>query len=212
MTIDELSEKERRKEELREKYDQWWDSRDDGTNELYMQILQYELEYFKDMLLKDSGLKKYAIGMEGDNECSFEDVFNLHFDLEFNRYTYHIKKLDDCAALCDSKDRTITFDPEYASDKATILHEMIHAYENIIDSIQLTLIREIIFLHLYNKLKPEIPDLDDKIAGHANILSGMNIYIQGGKHDILFFLKSLDLDLRCGYKLGTVCDYDRDKE
>lgn len=67
-------------------------------------------------------------------------------------------------------------------------------------------------MHLYNKLNPEIPDLDDKIAGRANILSGMDIYIQGGKHDILFFLKSLDLDLRCGYKLGTVCGYDRDRD
>ncbi|MDE6749305.1 MAG: hypothetical protein K2K21_09655 [Lachnospiraceae bacterium] len=199
-------------DELREKYDQWWGSRDADTCELHMQILQYELEYFKDMLLKDSDLKKYATGMDGDNECSFEDVFNLHFDLENNKYTYYIMKLEDCAAECNREDRTITFDPEYASNKTTILHEMIHAYENIIDSMQLTLIREIIFLHLYNKLKPEIPDLDDKIAGHANILSGMDIYIQGGKHDILFYLKSLDLDLRCGYKLGTVCGYDRDKE
>ncbi len=200
-------------DELSKKYDQWWGNRDADTHELHTQILQYESEYFDDMRLKDSNLKKYTIATDDyGNECSLEDLFNLYFDLEFNKYTYTIMKLDDCAALCDSKDRTITFDPEYASDKATILHEMIHAYENIIDSVKRPFIREIIFLHLYNKLKPEIADLDDKIAGHANVLSGMDIYMQGGNHDILFYLKSLDLDLRCGYKPGTVCGYDRDKE
>lgn len=199
-------------DELSEKYNQWWGS-DEDEHKLYTRILQYESGYFSDMRLEDSDLEKYIMATDMcGNECSLGDLFDLHFDLESNFYTYHIKQLDSCAALCDSEDCTITFDPEYASDETTVLHEMIHAHENIIDSMKRPFIREIIFLHLYNRLKSEIPGLDDKITGHANILSGMDIYMKGGNHDILFYLKSLDLDLRCGYKLGTVCGYDRDKE
>lgn len=199
--------------ELSEKYNQWWETRDEDTYELHEKILQYDSEYFDDMQLEDSDLKKYTIATDVyGNECSLEDLYGLYFGLDFNKYTYHIEEMDDCEALCDSEEHSITFDPEYASDKATILHEMIHAHENIIDSIKRPFIKEVILLHLYNKLKSQIPDLDDKIAGHANILSGMDIYMQGGNHDVLFYLKCLDLDLRCGYKLGTVCGYDRDKE
>lgn len=199
--------------ELDEKYNQWWESRDDDTRGLHEKILQYDSEYFDDMQLKDSTMEKYTIATDGyGNECSLKDLFNLDFDLDSNKYTYHIEKLDDCEALCDFENNTITFDPKFASDKATILHEMIHAHENILDSIKRPFIKEIILLHLYDKLKSQIPDLNDKIAGHANILSGMDIYMRGGNHDVLFYLKSIDLDLRCGYKLGTVCDYDRDKE
>lgn len=30
----------------------------------------------------------------------------------------------------------------------------------------------------------------------------------GGEHDLLFFLKSIDLDIRCGFELLTVFGYN----
>jgi len=65
-------------------------------------------------------------------------------------------------------------------------------------------------LELYKKLSSQIEDLDSRILAHANIHSGTDIAQRGGSHDILFLLKSFDLDLQCGYKLGTVCGYGRD--
>ena len=50
------------------------------------------------------------------------------------------------------------------------------------------------------------------ITGHAHLLTGSTIYSSGGLHDILFLLKSFDLDIRMGYPLGTVFSYGREEE
>ena len=61
-------------------------------------------------------------------------------------------------------------------------------------------------------LKTKIPKLDDIISSHAHLLTGSTIYYRGGLHDILFLLKSFDLDIRMGYPLGTVFGYGRADE
>ena len=55
----------------------------------------------------------------------------------------------------------------------------------------------------------KIPELDNIITGHAHLLNESVLYKQGGLHDILFLLKSFDLDIRMGYPLGTVFGYGR---
>ena len=45
---------------------------------------------------------------------------------------------------------------------------------------------------------------------NLNSTNASGITNAGGSHDVLFFLKSLDLDLKLGFKLGTVCGYGRD--
>ena len=35
-----------------------------------------------------------------------------------------------------------------------------------------------------------------------------NLANETGLHDLLFFLKSLDLDLQCGFKMFTTFDYN----
>lgn len=64
-----------------------------------------------------------------------------------------------------------------------------------------------IFYCLYKSLKNRIDDLDDRIEAHGHLLNEQQIYSRGGSHDILFLLKSYDLDLKKGYKLGTVFGY-----
>lgn len=50
-------------------------------------------------------------------------------------------------------------------------------------------------------------DLNERIEAHGHILNSSQIAKTGGVHDILFLLKSFDLDLKMGYKLGTVFGY-----
>ena len=69
-----------------------------------------------------------------------------------------------------------------------------------------------LYLDLKGKLSADNPgypndDLDVLIHKHANFSDVLLIAEQGGSHDLLFFLKSLDLDLRFGYDLGTVFGY-----
>jgi hypothetical protein len=88
---------------------------------------------------------------------------------------------------------------------------MIHAYEVILFENPLgRILRDILFVNLYNSLKPKIKNLDTLITTHGHIYNQGKITREGGYHGILFYLKSLDLDLRLGLKLGTVCGYGRD--
>lgn len=110
---------------------------------------------------------------------------------------------------CNSLERTLAITKSYLQDKRVILHEMIHAHENILDSTHYSVLRENLLIALYKKLSPRISDLEQRIAEHSEIYSQTKVMSSGGKHDLLFFLKSLDLDIRCHYPLGTVCGYGR---
>lgn len=69
-----------------------------------------------------------------------------------------------------------------------------------------------VYWALYKDLRNKIPQLDEIITGHAHLLTGSTIYRSGGLHDILFLLKSFDLDIRMGYSLGTVFAYGYDED
>ena len=80
---------------------------------------------------------------------------------------------------------------------------MIHAYEGALD----WAFQQILLTCLYKDLSRKIDNLDGRLVEncHASILR-QNALI-GGCHSVLFYLKSLDLDLRCGFELGTVWGY-----
>jgi len=46
------------------------------------------------------------------------------------------------------------------------------------------------------------------LFNHANIPHNEDLADVGGEHDLLFFLKSIDLDIRCGFELLTVFGYN----
>ena len=62
---------------------------------------------------------------------------------------------------------------------------------------------------LYKDLRNKISKLDEIITKHAHVFNESDLYEEGGLHDILFLLKSFDLDIRMGYPLGTVFGYGR---
>lgn len=100
----------------------------------------------------------------------------------------------------------MTVAPDHANDDVVILHEMIHLHEFVLEILPMYFHDAVLFC-LYKDLKNKINDLDQRIEAHGNILNSSSIANIGGTHDILFLLKSFDLDLKNGYKLGTVFGY-----
>lgn len=67
-----------------------------------------------------------------------------------------------------------------------------------------------LLLELYNKLKLIYPTLDQMIKHHANFYRYKQTVADYGEHNILFLLKSLELDHVLKFKPGTVFGYDMD--
>ncbi|MCD8379618.1 MAG: hypothetical protein LUC95_04675, partial [Lachnospiraceae bacterium] len=83
---------------------------------------------------------------------------------------------------------------------------MIHLHEFVLNDLPM-FYHDAYFYCLYKSLKNQIADLDDRIEARGHLLNEQQLYRQGGLHNILFLLKSFDLDLKKGYKLGTVFGY-----
>lgn len=182
---------------------------------LCTKIVEYEESgLFDDMMFYiDSIVSKFVTFQyqNTDGTLSSPTCDDKHMTLDENCFRFYVRKLKGgVAGQVNKKQRTLIIDPKYAEVESTILHEMIHAYESIINE-RMLFYHDILTLCLYKDLITRIPDLDGRILAHTHVVSGDRISREGGSHDILFFLKSLDLDLRCNLKLGTVCSYGRDQ-
>ena len=150
--------------------------------------------------------------IKADDELTLSDTVADDFSLELRSqyFTFHIEDLENgIMGQTNFPERKIVIAPKYKNDKSVILHEMIHAYELTLQT-EHSVLNELLLITLYNKLKPQIPELDKLISEHVELYGQHCVSISGGTHGLLFYLKSLDLDLRCEYKLGTVCGYGRD--
>ena len=203
-----INKNELTEDELRDKYNSWWDSRDTDTFDLHTRALELEAIFFHDLMLKSPELADYTAAYGGDGGI-YDCADDLSLSLEGNQYTYHVQELEDCGGMCNGYDRSITISRECLFDDNTLIHEMIHAHENILDK-KLPFMKEIIFLELYRKLLKENIDIDNRIKSHANLLSGIDISLRGGSHSVFFLLKSLEIDIRRNLKLGTTCGYGRE--
>ena len=101
---------------------------------------------------------------------------------------------------------SLSVDMTNSNTDPVILHEMIHLHEFVIDNLPMFFHDAVLFC-LYKNLKSKVIDLDERIEAHGHILNSAQIAAVGGVHDILFLLKSFDLDLKMGYQLGTVFGY-----
>ena len=153
---------------------------------------------------------------EYDSSNQEEDWIAPDMGLGHNGYTVKIDDLQDGMdiAICEDESHVIIIDSKYADDKIVVLHEMIHAYVGLFREgkphMSLIGIAELLLVRLYADLQKRIPDLDKRIIDHQNMI-GDEIFVQHGPHDLLFFLKSLDLDLQLNLPLGSVCSYGLDK-
>ena len=197
-------------------------------------VSELQDKYFEDMqLLQGSIVEKYlwlkgsTKGLEEQRIYELPDCWG--YLLNANNYRFSVGELQEgVAGITLTSERTVTISPAYEDNDDILLHEMIHVFEalydyegkedeykihspvyGLIENSIYPFMRDVLFISLYNDVKKKIPELDDLILWHTNIHDGINITEMGGNHDVLFLLKSLDLDLRLGYKLGTICSYGR---
>lgn len=189
-------------DELNALYDEWWCNRTPEEYDLQGLCFDLEEEYFEDMLLKEGSLLNDVVKVVLDYT---DGIF-----LGIEKLRLYIVDNDNYSGCFYCNESKIEIDRRYATDKSVILHELIHFYEYQLEQELEPFIRELLAIELYNKLLPQISDLRVRILKHCELYSYAEIFKGNGNHGVLFFLKSLDLDMRCGYPLGTVCGYGRD--
>lgn len=198
-----------------------WDTRDVTDDEKLLNKTVYaEWDYFEDMTFEEEELiEQYCtvVYQMKDGEPN-KEILTLPDWLKFFDYhffDFYVKDLGGKSlGTFDEKHQSIIIDKSVMHDKnfdggvneVVILHEMIHLHEYVVDESPL-FYHDILVWYLYNKLKKEILDLDERINKHIHLGNEQQIQRLGGLHDLLFLLKSFDLDLKKGYSLGTVFGY-----
>ena len=124
----------------------------------------------------------------------------------YTYFTYHMADLNGYGGKFDMQDRSLTVDLSNYGNDPVLLHEMIHLHEFVINDLPM-IYHDAVFYCLYKDLASKIPNLNKRIEAHGHILNSSQIARLGGVHDILFLLKGFDLDLKMGYKLGTIFGY-----
>lgn len=186
---------------LVQNHNYWLEHLSDEENELFTFISLQE-NLFDDMCFdKDSIVGKYMI--RDNNHMQFEHGLSLNEQL----FRYVIDNTGEFEALTSRHNREIIINPAYCKSRPTILHEMIHAHEFIINQHD-PMLKDILVLELYKSLYSKYDRLDEWIYNHSNIPHTLELSGAYGEHDLLFFLKSLDLDYRCNYEPFTVFGYD----
>ena len=158
-----------------------------------------------------SRVSKVGLPESLDSNEFVDDVYRPEEVLDYFDYTwFHFNVSEPNVGegeFCEA-DQTLTVSPAVLEDGITIPHELIHLHEFVINDLPMYY-HDMVYWALYKDLRNKIPDLDDIITGHAHLLTGSTIYGEGGTHDILFLLKSFNLDIRMGYPLGTIFAYGR---
>ena len=186
--------------------------------ELAKKVAEYDKAYFGDMRF-EKGSVAGGILLDANNNAykkkESDEFWADPFNISLNKYTFRVRHIKDesTAAEVNAKTKVVTIDPREAEDMNVILHEMIHAYEWELDLISLLPFWETLLVRLYDSLKGKTKNLDNLIMAYADY---ENQYVfttnHYGIHGILFFLKSLDLDLRLGWPIGTVMGYGISKD
>ena len=196
--------------------DWYFNKATDSEKKLVDKIGDFE-PLFEDMLF-EPGTSSYSliqcqsksVGTEEwiDDEAPRPEELTYFSPLFFH---YKAESLTGLDGYFNPKEQVLCVREEALGNDSVILHEMIHLHEYAINELPLYF-HDMLYWALYKDLREKIPKLDEIIDGHAHILTGTSIYTEGGLHDILFLLKSFDLDIRKGYPLGTVFAYGREKE
>lgn len=183
----------------------WFDYYGNATDEernLYMKVAEFG-SMFKDMLFETE--------MEDEAESLAVPEVLEYFD--YTWFTYRVLELDSCDGYYDHSEQVLAISDKLSQDdyEPMVLHEMIHLHEDVINEFPLYY-HDILYWELYSDLKNKISNLDELILKDTSLYKSTDMYRDGGLHDILFLLKSYDLDLRKGYELGTVYGYGKREE
>ena len=159
-----------------------------------------EAEYFGDMTLEDYPAITSVIDEWGDlREIPSMENVSRFYDLNDSD--------EDVFGLYNREDMSIGIRLKNGELTPTDLaHEMIHAYEHQLENLNPAL-KEYVLVRLYSRLSREITDLDERMERHLEVTEHRSLENDGGRHGLLFLLKSYDVDMKMGEPLGTVFGY-----
>lgn len=193
-------------------YREYLESLSKENRKLLEVVHEYEA-LFADMCLEAGSAVHDFVAYEIETDTGrFMEASDDHYlDLDSQQWRFYVRNLRDQETLgiTFQNERKVVISRAHKNDLPVILHEMIHAHETILRQYA-PFYHDILLLCLYRELENKIPNLYERIIHHTHELFGLEIMRNGGSHDMLFFLKSLDLDINMGYPLGTVCGYGRD--
>lgn len=191
-------------------FDFYWSS-PQNVRDLVNRADQHE-ELFDDMLFAPESITGRFIAIKEKSsdtdewEDTFMDIPEQLEDFSTEWFVFSVEDLGGSLGCYSSMEYKLSVSPECVNRDDVILHEMIHLHEAVLDGLP-TFYHDAVLYCLYKKLQGKVSDLDDRIEAHGHILNEHNLGRIGGRHDMLFLLKSFDLDLRMGYPLGTVFGY-----
>ena len=182
--------------------------------ELYQQVVSLKYNYFDDMSFQtESIVGKYVNLADGSVYPDLEKLQNI----DWESYTFCVGEFANPEFLASftPNTKTLKVSEKCLAEDYVLLHELIHIHEHILDTLP-AYYRDILTLSLYNDLSPKLKkrgnDLDAMLASFCHVVNEVMIESAGGTHSPLFFLKSLDIDLRRGYPLGRVLSYGWDEK
>ncbi|MCL2837758.1 MAG: hypothetical protein FWE04_01640 [Oscillospiraceae bacterium] len=194
-----------------ELYGEWFTNRSRDDIELLGKVFEYEDIYFTDMTFKDEEFQRALLICQDENrnDVNYSDELFDSLSVSYGDWRFYVADLDGIGGSVNYFKREMRVNTESKDDISLILHEMIHIYELTLQN-RYPIFAEYLIIQLYNKLKPLIENLDEKITLNSHPLLSGDMFRAGNNHGTLFLLKSLDLDLRLKLSLGTVFGYDRE--
>ena len=98
----------------------------------------------------------------------------------------------------------INSDLDEEEENIALLHSLIHYYEDKLNNVSYHY-HDILVIALYRSLSRKVEDLDNLIIEYGRIqnIEHMDSDIHD-EHDILFLLKSFDLDIKMDLEIGTI--------
>lgn len=195
-----------------------WNDAGEQEKELVNKIFGLQ-ELFNDMLFK-RGTKSYELTqvtvkhnshMESEGEAVGGGLPDAIEYFGYEQFYYRVEELEEgCMGYYRASERLLCIASSYLNDEV-ILHEMIHLHESVFKDLPMYF-HDMLYWALYLGLKEKIDKLDEIITTQAHIVKQGDICDSGGEHDILFLLKSFDLDIQKRYPLGTVFGYGLKEE
>ena len=152
-------------------------------------------------LFSDMKFEPGSITAEHLNIRCDDDIYSTIRFSSIEFFSYRVEDMKGIKGKVNCRDYILSIDPTSLTEDNVILHEMIHMHEIALE-LAPKIYYDTFILCLYKELSRKISDLDKRIynfSPFAKMLSDT-----GQTHSIAFLLKSFDLDLRMGYKLGTV--------
>ncbi len=199
-----------KREDQYKRFINWLENQTPEEYQLHSMALEFDEEYFTDLRLADENaarLLAYEVKTDkGEWVKTAADPPLI--DIDDGHWIFRFCRFRDGAIYgrCHRNHRIIHIRPglNETEHKSTVLHEMIHAYEIMLPKVYM----EWLLLELDRKLARKIT------RKHLQSCIDVSLHVElhhRHYHGLFFLFKSLDLDLRLRWPLGTVFAYGQDE-